>query len=169
MNESIVPAEPLTAAAFAPFGEVIESEGRPWRWINDHTTRRFDDLAQLDLLEAGGHPSMSIFEATPRPLPLRICMLERHPLSSQAFMPLQDRPFLIVVADDGAAPLARRLRAYLSSGRQGINYKRNTWHHPLIALDQVTQFLVVDRVASDQNCDECAVEEAGLFVSVANR
>jgi ureidoglycolate lyase len=152
-----------------PFGDVIETAGRVSRWINGNTCRRFDDLAAIDVGEAGGRPLLSIFEANPRPLPLRIAGLERHPLSSQAFVPLQARPFLIVVALDGDAPLAHRLRAYVSSGHQGINYKRNTWHHGLIAIDVVTQFLVVDRGADDQNCDELAVHDTAIVVSVPGR
>lgn len=169
MSDIMVRAEPLTAAAFAPFGDVIETEGRAWRWINERTSRRFDDLARIDVSESGGRPLISVFEASPRPLPLRIQVLERHPLSSQAFVPLQERPFLIVVAADGGMPLAQRLRAYLSSGRQGVNYKRNTWHHSLIAVDQITQFLVIDRGAADHNCDEWRVDESELIVSLPGR
>jgi ureidoglycolate lyase len=93
--------------------------------------------------------------------------LERHPLSSQAFFPLQARPFLVVVAQGGDSPIAGRIRVYLSSGRQGVNYRRNTWHHALIALDQVSHFLVVDRGAPGENCEEMAVHD-GVFVTTSH-
>jgi len=91
----------LTAEAFAPYGEVIETHGRPFRRINEDTCRRFDDLARIDVLQDGGRPLLSIFESVPRRLPLAVRSLERHPLSSQAFVPLDGRRFLVVVAGDG--------------------------------------------------------------------
>src|SRR6266481_7971089 len=100
MTDIILQATALTADAFAAFGDVIETAGRDSRWINEQTCRRFDDLAQVDVGEGGGRPVLSIFEASPRSLPLRISMLERHPMSSQAFYPLQAQPFLVVVAPD---------------------------------------------------------------------
>jgi ureidoglycolate lyase len=164
VREIILRATALTAENFAAFGDVIEIEGRNSRWINENTCRRFDDLAQIDVLEEGGRPLLSVFEANPRPLPLRVRVLERHPLSSQAFFPLQPRPFLVVVAEDGEVPIAERIRVYSSSGLQGVNYRRNTWHHALIALDQTSHFLVVDRGAPGENCEEIAVD-AAVFVT----
>ena len=82
MTDIVLRATALTAEAFAPFGDVIETAGRDSRWINEETCRRFDDLAQVDVGEAGGRPLISIFEASPRSLPLRISTLERHPMSS---------------------------------------------------------------------------------------
>jgi ureidoglycolate lyase len=157
----------LTATAFAAFGEVIEIEGRESRWINENTCRRFDDLARIDVAAEGGRPLLSVFEASPRSLPLRIRTLERHPLSSQAFFPLQARPFLVVVAEEGESPLAERIRVYLSSGAQGVNYKRNTWHHSLIALDQTSRFLVVDRGGAGENCEEVSIDAAVLVTTSA--
>jgi ureidoglycolate lyase len=148
----------LTAEAFAAFGDVMQTEGRESFWINDATCRRFNDLATIDVAEAGGRPLISVFEAIPRALPLQIRMLERHPLSSQAFFPLDAVPFLVVVAEDGLGDPAGRLRAYWSSGIQGVNYRRNTWHHPLIALHRTSRFLVVDRGGPGKNCEEVAVD-----------
>jgi ureidoglycolate lyase len=150
---------PLSAAAFAPFGDVIEVEGRAARWINQGTCERFDDLAQVDVAAEGGRPLISLFRATPRSLPLQLKSLERHPLSSQAFYPLQPQPFLIVVAHDGSGPVAPRVRAYLSSGRQGVNFRRNTWHHELLALNQTSLFLVIDRGGPGENCEQLPIEE----------
>src|SRR6202167_1695385 len=128
--EILLHASALSADAFKPFGEVIEIEGRSSRWINDDTCRRFDGLAYIDVAERGGRPVLSVFEATPRSLPVQIRALERHPLSSQAFYPLEVRPFLVVVAEAGPTASAGHVQAFVSSGRQGVNYRRNTWHHP---------------------------------------
>src|ERR1700692_3757782 len=151
MTDIILRATELTADAFAPFGDVIETAGRDSRWINEQTCRRFDDLAQVDVGEAGGRPVLSIFEASPHSLPLRITMLERHPMSSQAFYPLQAQPFLVVVAPDGPLPDARGIRVFLSSGSQGVNYRRNTWHHSFIALERKSTFLGVVSGAQGAN------------------
>ena len=167
MADIVVQACALSAEAFAPFGDVIEIEGRDSRWINDHTCRRFDDLARIDVAEGGGRPVLSVFEANPQSLPLQIRMLERHPLSSQAFVPLGVRPFLVVVAEDGPSASAGQLRAYVSSGRQGVNYRRSTWHHPLIALGEVSRFLVVDRGGSGENCEELALDAVVLVTGAA--
>jgi ureidoglycolate lyase len=156
----------LSAAEFAAFGDVIETDGRDSRWINDGTCRRFDDLARIDVLEAEGRPLISIFEANPRAMPLAIRALERHPLSSQAFFPLHSQPFLVVVAQEGPEPWPVRLRVYLSSGGQGINYRRNVWHHSLIALGQTSRFLVVDRGGTEDNCEEVHIEDALIYVDV---
>lgn len=158
MGEILLQAAALTLENFAAYGDVIETEGRDWRWINDGTCRRFDGLADIDVQEAAGKPLLSVFEASPRDLPLRIHALERHPLSSQAFFPLQPQPFLVVVALPGATPIAARIRAFLSSGLQGINYRRNTWHHSLIAIGRPSRFLVVDRGGPGENCETIAVE-----------
>jgi ureidoglycolate lyase len=166
VQDLVVHAAALSADAFAPFGEVIEIEGRESRLINDGTCRRFDDLAHIDVAEGGGRPVLSVFEATPRSLPLKIVALERHPLSSQAFFPLEVRPFLVVVAESGRSGSAGRVHAFLSSGRQGVNYRRNTWHHPLIAIGEVSRFLVVDRGGPAETCEEVALE-AGVVVTTA--
>jgi len=152
-------SQALTAQAFAPFGDVIEIDGRESHSINDGTCRRYDDLACIDVTAQGGRVSLSIFEADSRPLPLRIDRLERHPLGSQAFVPLGPQPFLVVVADDGDL-ISDRIHVYLSCGQQGVNYRRNVWHHPLIALHERARFLVVDRAGLGPNCEERALAEA---------
>ena len=157
----------LTAEAFAPFGEVIEIGRRRPRWINGGTCERFDDVAQPDVLAAGGSPKISIFRAAARELPLHVKVLERHPLSSQAFIPLDGLPFLVVVAEAGEAALSARIRAYRSSGTQGVNYRRNTWHHALLALERTSHFLVIDRGGPGENCDERPVDDAVVIVSAA--
>lgn len=160
----ILKAEPLTAEAFAPFGDVIQIAGHAARIINEGTCERFDDLAPVDVLANGGKPLISIFKAAPRLLPFEVRVLERHPLSSQAFYPLDGTPFLVVVAEHGNAgtPWSGRVRAFRAAGNQGVSYRRNTWHHALLAIEQTSHFLVVDRGGPGENCDEVAVNPAVL-------
>lgn len=146
--------EPLSQAAFAAFGEVIESDGRDWFPINGGTTRRYHRLAAVQLAQPEDEAIISLFVAQPLSMPLAIAMLERHPLGSQAFMPLLGRPFLIVVAPPGDAPQVDKVRAFRSDGRQGVNYHRGVWHHPVLALQADDRFLVIDRSGSGRNCDE---------------
>jgi ureidoglycolate lyase len=166
MAELSLPVLPLESRRFAPFGDVIEIAGRDSSWINDHTCRRFNDLAHIDVAENDGRPLLSVFEASPRPLPFGIRSLERHPLSSQAFFPLEGRPFLVVVAERGPADTIGALHAFLSSGRQGVNYRRNTWHHALIAIGELSHFLVVDRGGPGVDCEERALEALVWVTSV---
>jgi len=146
--------EPLSKEAFAPFGEVIETEGSDFFPINNGTTRRYHRLATVETATPEDRAIISIFRARALPRPLPIAMLERHPLGSQAFVPLRGRPFLIVVAPPGAAPASEQVRAFLGDGRQGVNYHRGVWHHPLLAIADEDDFLVIDRAGPGENCDE---------------
>jgi ureidoglycolate lyase len=165
VNDIIIKAAALTAEAFAPFGDVIEVTGRKFRWINEDSCERFDDLAQVDVLAAAGRPVISIFKSQPRALPFQVKTLERHPLSSQAIIPLDGLPFLVVVAEHGDSPISGRIHAYRSSGAQGVNYRRNTWHHALIALERTSHFLVVDRAGPGENCDESPVADSVVVMA----
>jgi ureidoglycolate lyase len=149
--------EPLTAAAFAPFGELIAADAAARHFpINGGTTERFHDLAQL---QPGpeGRLIVSIFRGQPQALPLTLRLMERHPLGSQAFVPLSGRPYLVVVARPGPAPSSSDLRCFLATPEQGINYAPGVWHHPLLALQAPSDFLVIDRAGPGGNCDECVL------------
>jgi ureidoglycolate lyase len=150
--------EPLTAAAFAPFGEVIEATAAKQVFtINEGTAQRFHDLATLDCGAADGRVIVSLFRAAPRALPFAVRMVERHPIGSQAFVPLDPATrYLVVVASDPAATP----RAFLVDGGRGINLHRGTWHHPLIALETTRDFLVLDRGGPGANCDEATLPHA---------
>jgi len=161
----VLHATPLTAEAFAPFGDVIQTAGHTPRLINEGTSERFDDLTPVDVLADGGRPLISIFKATARPLPFTVKGLERHPLSSQAFYPLDGLPYLVIVAEPGSGPWDSRIRAFRAAGDQGVNYRRNTWHHALLALGKTCHFLVVDRGGSEENCEEVVVEPAVTVVT----
>jgi ureidoglycolate lyase len=149
--------EPLTAEAFAPFGEVIEARGAPTVMINRGMCGRFSDLAALDF--AGGRAGISVFEGRPYPLPLTLEMMERHPLGSQAFLPMSEDPFLVIVAEDAdGAPGAPR--AFLTRAGQGVNYRRGVWHGVLTPLGRKALFAVVDRIGAGGNLEEHWFEEA---------
>lgn len=158
--------QPLTHAAFAPFGDVIEASAAVRHFsINEGNTERYHDLAQL---EAGpeGRMIVSIFRGQPRPLPFTVSMLERHPLGSQAFMPLNGRAYLIVVAPAGAEPASGDLHCFIARGNQGVNYAPGVWHHPLLALDAESDFLVLDRAGPGDNCDEVTLTPPAHIVSI---
>lgn len=146
-------ARPLTREAFAPFGDVIETDGRDHFTINDGFAERFHDLANVDLAEQNGRTLLSIFRARPRPRPIAITMMERHPLSSQAFIPLSSVPFLVLVAPAGVEPTLENLTLFRTNGRQGVNFARGVWHFPLLVEQENQEFLIVDRGGPEKNCD----------------
>ncbi len=166
MKQILLDPAPLTHHAFEPFGEVIEAQEDRAHLINGGLATRYHDLATVDVLEAGGRPLINIFRGRPWPLPIRVTIMERHPLATQAFMPLTDQPFLVIVAPPGETPRPEDLRAFLTSGRQGVSYRRGVWHHPLLVLGPEADFLVVDRGGGD-NCDEVHFDGALYRIVVA--
>ena len=157
--------QPLTREAFAPFGEVIEASDAAQHFtINAGNTERYHDLARIEP-GADGRVIVSIFRGQPRTLPFTVQMMERHPKASQAFIPMSGKPYLVVVAPAGEPPKAEDLKVVLARGDQGVNYATGVWHHPLLALDAVCDFLVVDRSGTAPNCDEVTIDPPGLIVA----
>ena len=144
--------QPLTAEVFAPFGEVVEAFGAPTMTINRGMCGRYHDLASLDF-GPGGRAAISVFEGRPYALPLTLEMMERHPLGSQAFLPLSGDPFLVIVAPDRDGAPGRPL-AFRTAPGQGVNYHRGTWHGVLTPLGRTARFAVVDRVGEGENLEE---------------
>jgi ureidoglycolate lyase len=157
--------EALSAEAFAPFGDVIEARETHAFWVNDGQAQRFHDLARVEV-GVDGHTSVSIFRSASSHFPLALHQLERHPLGSQAFIPLGAHPFLVVVAATTAADVPEWPRAFLSNGQQGVNYRPGLWHHALITLDHSTDFLVIDRGGPSANCDVVQLT-AGYMIDAA--
>ncbi len=150
---------PLTAEAFAPYGEVIEaSERAQVMAINYGQTSRFHDLANIDVTEGGGRAIVSIFRGRPLDPPV-LKIVERHPLGSQAFVPLSGRPYLVAVAPAGDFDPAK-LVVFLATPGQGVNYARGTWHHYLLPLEAESDFLVIDREGPGENLDEIELAPA---------
>lgn len=145
--------EPLASEAFAPFGQVIERAGAHHYPINAGMTERYHDLARIELGGVHPRPLISIFHGQPYQLPLSLKLVERHPLGSQAFYPLSDSPWLVIVAEDeGGLPV--RLRAFRPGPGQGVNIAMNTWHGVLTPLERDSDYLVVDRGGEGNNLEE---------------
>lgn len=157
--------EPLTKDAFSSFGDVIETTGSDFFPINNGSTQRFHDLADIQL-DAGARTLVSIFRATPLDYPLNMRMVERHPLGSQAFVPLNNRPYLVAVASKVEIALVNNIRVFSARGDQGINYHAGTWHHPVLALEAVSDFLVIDRGGDGPNCDEFFFDEPEIWIDL---
>jgi ureidoglycolate lyase len=152
----VIRAAPLTQAAFAPFGRVIEADPATAREINQGYATRFHALATA---ESDAAVILSIFRGRPRPL--SVAMLERHPLGSQAFIPLGQADWLVVVAE---RPDPGALRAFRARGDQGVQYGRGVWHHPLLVLGAPQDFLVVDREGPGANLEEAAFAAVAVGV-----
>ena len=156
-------AKPLTAAEFAPYGDVIETSDAACEAMNSARFDRFNDLADVQI-DSSGRPAISIARCrTPTALPYVVDMLERHPRGSQAFVPLTPFRFIVAVAPAAAAVTASDVVAFVTDGRQGVNYRRGVWHMPMIATREGQAFLIVDRGGAGANCDEHFLEEALLL------
>lgn len=154
---------PLSRSRFEPYGEVIEAAATERAAMNAARFERFDDLCSVDLA-GDGRIAISIARCrVPTALPYRFDTVERHPLGSQAFVPLSGARMIVVVAPPGEAVDPSELRAFVSNGRQGINYRRGTWHMPLIAFEAGQDFLVIDRAADRPNCEEQVLDEPVLL------
>ncbi|MBU2953672.1 ureidoglycolate lyase [Marinobacter sp. F3R08] len=147
-------AEPLTPEAFADFGEVIDHRSADYFMINSGRTRRYHDLAKVETSGEDAKTLISIFVSQPVQMPLELSFLERHPLGSQAFVPLHCERFVVVVAPAGDAINPHQVRAFVTDGQQGVNYHAGTWHAIQSVLESEGTFLVVDRGGAGNNCDE---------------
>lgn len=139
--------QPLTAAAFAPYGDVLDCKGAPDRIINAGLCGRFHDRAQMDM--GDGRAGISLFRSELRALPYQLDLIERHPLGSQAFIPMSMDGFLVVVAGDDLVP-----QAFVTSPGEGINFHRGTWHGVLTPLAGPGLFAVIDRIGEGANLEE---------------
>lgn len=153
----------LTAAAFAPFGDVLDASGATDQMINGGLCARHHDLAQLDF-GPGGRAGISIFNAQPRSLPYELTLLERHPLGSQAFLPLTSHPFLVIVAPDVDGRPGRP-QAFRTAPHQGLNFHRGTWHGVLTPLAAPGLFAVVDRIGEGVNLEEVTLDPPFVVLS----
>jgi len=159
---TLTPA-PLTRESFAAYGDVIEASSPMAAAMNAERFERFDDLCRVEA--SNGHVSVSIARCrSATALPYRFDLVERHPHGSQAFVPLTPCRMLVVVAPPGEAVAVGDLRAFVSNGRQGINYHRGTWHMPLIAFEPGQEFLVIDRSGATPNCDLHYLDEPVILL-----
>ncbi len=160
--QRIIRPEPLSAAAFAPFGDIIDvANAKRQVPINQGYTTRFHDLANIDVSDKGGETCVSIFRSTPMD-PVTIRLMERHPLGSQAFIPLERRPYLVVVAPPGDL-VPDNIKVFRARGDLGVNYAKGVWHHFSLALSQPSDFLVIDRAGPGDNLDEIELADHQQF------
>ena len=150
---NLLSPEPLSSENFAEFGDVIEiAPSKNHFSINDGFTERYHNLAAVDVLKNNGQVLINIFRSTPLAMPIAIKMMERHPLSSQAFIPMGKQPYLVVVAPKGELN-PTKIKVFIASEKQGVNYYAGTWHHYCLALNEISDFIVVDRGGAGDNCD----------------
>lgn len=153
---------PISAEAFAPFGDLIATDGSPDVMINQGLCGRYHDRARFEF--GAGRAGLSLFDAVPRDLPYRLELVERHPLGSQAFIPMTFQPFLVIVAPDAGGVPGRPL-AFRTGAGQAINFHRGTWHGVLTPLQAPGLFAVVDRIGEGTNLEEHWFDEPHVIVA----
>ena len=150
MTEKIIKPIPITKNNFSQFGDMIStSEIKPIE-INNGYAKRYDGIANLNTSKDNGVTTISIFSALKRNFPMKIDMMEKHPLGSQAFIPMKETTFLAFVAPNGDKPDLNKIEAFIIPPGIGVNYKPGTWHYPLISTEDMN-FLVVDRKGTGDN------------------
>ncbi len=148
---------PLESHSFSPFGEIIEIKGDPTAVINQGMCERYSDLASLEFVQ-DGRAGISLFLGQPYSSPLQLEYVERHPLGSQAFLPLSAKPYLVIVAADNNGTPSDPM-VFVSGSGQGVNYFRGTWHGVLTPLLEPSLFAVIDRIGEGDNLEEFWFDE----------
>ena len=149
MKTTIEPIK-ITKKNFSEFGDVISQEKTTPIDINAGYAKRFDNLAKINTSKNDGKTIISIFSALKRNFPMKIDMMEKHPLGSQAFIPMKETTFLCFVAPPSDLPDINKIQSFIIPPKTGINYKPGIWHFPLISTEN-TSFLVVDRKGNGEN------------------
>ena len=149
MNKIIKPIK-ITKINFATYGDLVSSDDVKPMDINAGYAKRFDNLANINTSKNEGKTIISIFSALKRTFPMKIDMMEKHPLGSQAFIPMKETTFLSLVAPPSEKPAIDKIESFIIPPKTGINYKPGTWHFPLISTEN-TNFLVIDRKGDDEN------------------
>jgi len=148
--EKIIKPIKITRTNFAAYGDLISSDDIKPMDINAGYAKRFDNLANINTSKDGGKTIVSIFSALKRTFPMKIDMMEKHPLGSQAFIPMKETTFLCFVAPPGESPEIDKIQSFIIPPKTGINYKPGIWHFPLISTED-TDFLVIDRKGNSEN------------------
>ncbi len=164
MPNEILRVERITKAGFAPFGDVMTTEDTAFDVVNDGMAQVFRDLARIDVASGDGRPGFNLARAQPTPFPLRVVQMEHHPLGSQAFWPLDGADMLAIVAPAGTFD-PNAMRAFYCPAGSGLNYHLGVWHHALIALDRVSDFVVIGRVGTGENYRTIDLSEPVLIES----
>ena len=140
----------ITKENFAKFGDMVTTKDLDPIEINNGYAKRYDNIAHLNTSKGNGETTISIFSALKRTFPMKIDMMEKHPLGSQAFIPMKETTFLAFVAPKGEKPDLKKIEAFIVPPGIGVNYNPGTWHFPLISTEDMN-FLVVDRKGSGDN------------------
>ena len=148
--ETIIKPIEITKKNFAAYGDLISTDNIKPININAGYAKRFDNLANINTSKDEGNAVVSIFSALKRTFPMKIDMMEKHPLGSQAFIPMKETTFLSFVAPQGESPEINKIQSFIIPPKTGINYKPGIWHFPLISTEN-TNFLVIDRKGSGEN------------------
>ena len=148
--EKIIKPIKINRSNFATYGDLISANDINPIDINAGYAKRFDNLANINTLKDGGKTVVSIFSALRRNFPMTIDMMEKHPLGSQAFIPMKETTFLCFVAPPGESPEIDKIQSFIIPPKTGINYKPGVWHFPLISTED-TDFLVIDRKGNSEN------------------
>lgn len=156
-------ATPLTAEKFAPYGDVIALENSEQLSINQGLTTRFHDLFNVDVAAQNGRVLVNVFRTKPLPLPHTVKIMERHPLGSQAFLPMDTVPFLVLVATPKEEIDAADLTLFITTGNQGINFHKNTWHHFQIVTAKQRDFIVIDRGGDGDNLQQTSIKSGAMI------
>ena len=146
----IIKPKKITNKNFKKFGEVISTKKIKPININDGYAKRFDNLCKINTSLKKGNTIMSIFSSRKRRFPMNIKMMEKHPLGSQAFIPMKETKFLVFVAPKGKKPNVKKIESFIIPKQAGINYKPGIWHFPLISTKNMN-FLVIDRKGIGNN------------------
>ena len=150
MTEKIIIPIPITKENFAKYGDMISTKDIKPLEINNGYAKRYDGIANLNTSSDNGETTISIFSALKRSFPMKIDMMEKHPLGSQAFIPMKETTFLVFVAPKEEKLDLNKIEAFIIPPGIGVNYKPGTWHFPLISTEDMN-FLVVDRKGSGDN------------------
>ena len=148
--EKIIKPVKISRSNFSSYGDLISTDDINPMNINEGYAKRFDNLANLDTSKDSGKTIVSIFSALKRTFPMKIHMMEKHPLGSQAFIPMKETTFLAFVAPTGESPEIDKIQSFIIPPKMGINYKPGIWHFPLISTENIN-FLVIDRKGSGDN------------------
>ena len=148
--EKIIKPVKINRSNFNSYGDLISTDGVNPIDINAGYAKRFDNLADLNTVGDDGKTIVSIFSALKRTFPMQIDMMEKHPLGSQAFIPMKETTFLCFVAPPGESPDINKIQSFIVPPKNGINYKPGIWHFPLISTED-TNFLVIDRKGKGEN------------------
>ena len=148
--KTIIKPKEITRENFAIYGDLISSNSIKPIDINAGYAKRFNDLAKINTSKDKGETIISIFSALKRSFPMKIDMMEKHPLGSQAFVPMKETIFLTFVAPPGEVPEIKKIQSFIIPPKMGVNYKPGIWHFPLISTED-TNFLVIDRKGSGKN------------------